>query len=46
MKKKSESLSLVDKEAGVEKIVLRMDVPSGEIMKKLRHKVANKCSAR
>jgi len=48
MKKKSESLSLVDKEVGVEKTVLRIgvDVRSRDFMTILRHRVANKCSER
>ena len=46
MKKKLESLSPVDKEAGVEKTILRIDAPSRDFMKRLRHTVANKCSER
>jgi hypothetical protein len=44
MKKKSESLPLADKEAGMKKTILGIDVPVRDFMKRLRHKVANKYS--
>jgi hypothetical protein len=46
VKEKSESLSVADKEAGVGKKILRIDVPSRGFMNRLRHKVTNKCSER